>query len=477
MSTGRPPPLLTASVQQYYADPDVRTRLLEYCGAVPGAPPSAVYVAVLHPEGRPFPGWQQATRVPAVALTEHLSLEGDLSRSLWDTRNLIFVLDLDYQNVDFPANPFLYPAETFVKLEPAYRATRQVLVRFGLSPLVVMTGRGYHFIGRIPLNDPAIDMLASLVPDLPGWYEGYRDRHSRNIDATLDVRQARAASGLGLLIEYLAHRILRRSARSSRVPVVVNGTVVGSGPMGRECVSLDFSHVGDPLDTRTMRIAFSTYQWHRFRPDIFGPECERAGTLVALPRRGRGLLSMLMSGRTLDAARRSARRTSTALPIVADGVRRLVIEYESSRLAAFHRTFYGTGGRGESRAPRVDLETLLPCVAVALNSPNDLLLKPEHLQHLTRALLTCGWTARQIAELVCEYYESDFGWGDRWAVLHPRSRAEFDVRVFAGLIAMGLDTMIDFNCVSAQEKDICPRVGCPHDLRTDRDAFLARGHS
>jgi hypothetical protein len=476
MSTGRPPPIPTASVQQYYADSAVRARLLEYCGATPGAAPSAVYVTVLHPDGRPFPSWQQATRLPTVALMEHLSLGGDLSRSLWDTRNLIFVLDLDYQNVDLPAHPFLYPAETFVKLEPVYRATRQVLARFGLSPFVLMTGRGYHFTGRIPLDDPVIDTLASLVPDPPGWYEGYQDRHA-DIDATLDVRQARAASGLGLLIEYLAHRILRRSARSSQVPVAVNGTVVGSGPMGRECVSLDFSHVGDPVDTRNMRIAFSTYQGHRFRPDIFGPECERVGTLVALPRQRRGLLSMLVSGRTLDPARRIAGRTSTALPIVADGVRRLVIEYESSRLAAFHRTFYGTGGRGESRAPRVDLETLLPCVAVALNSPNDLLLKPEHLQHLTRALLTCGWTARQIAELVCEYYESDFGWGDRWAVLHPRSRAEFDVRVFAGLIAMGLDTMIDFNCVSAQEKDICPRVGCPHDLRTDRDAFLARGHS
>jgi hypothetical protein len=32
--------------------------------------------------------------------------------------------------------------------------------------------------------------------------------------------------------------------------------------------------------------------------------------------------------------------------------------------------------------------------------------------------------------------------------------------------------MIDFNCVSAQEKHICPGVGCPHDLRVDRERGL-----
>ena len=73
-----------------------------------------------------------------------------------------------------------------------------------------------------------------------------------------------------MLIEYLAHLVLHQARAFSAVPVVVNGTVVGRGPRGRECVSLDFSHVGDPLDTRLIRVAFGAYQWHRFRPDIFG---------------------------------------------------------------------------------------------------------------------------------------------------------------------------------------------------------------
>jgi hypothetical protein len=53
--------------------------------------------------------------------------------------------------------------------------------------------------------------------------------------------------------------------------------------------------------------------------------------------------------------------------------------------------------------------------------------------------------------------------------MDAQTRAEFDVRVFAGMVATGLDRGIDYNCVSAQEKSICPLApNCHHDLRDDR---------
>ena len=52
-------------------------------------------------------------------------------------------------------------------------------------------------------------------------------------------------------------------------------------------------------------------------------------------------------------------------------------------------------------------------------------------------------------------------------------RAEFDVRVFAGLVATGLDRMVDYNCVSAQQKGVCPGTGCAHDLRIERECLLS----
>ena len=55
--------------------------------------------------------------------------------------------------------------------------------------------------------------------------------------------------------------------------------------------------------------------------------------------------------------------------------------------------------------------------------------------------------------------------------------AEFDVRVFAGMIATGVDEGIDFNCRSAQEKGLCPGLVCTHDLRVDRERLLAQAHA
>jgi hypothetical protein len=71
-------------------------------------------------------------------------------------------------------------------------------------------------------------------------------------------------------------------------------------------------------------------------------------------------------------------------------------------------------------------------------------------------------------------YTHPHGWRDRWTQLDARTRAEFDVRVFAGLVVTGADELVDFNCRSAQEKWICPWVGCRHDLREDRDRLRAR---
>jgi len=248
--------------------------------------------------------------------------------------------------------------------------------------------------------------------------------------------------------------------------------VVGHGAYGRECVSLDFSHVGDPLDIRHFRVAFGPYQWHRTRPDIFGASAGDVPDLIALPRARRNLLAMLLGARTPAFAQRLARRSHARIPDIALGVGRLLDQYASSRLVRFHRAFNDPSAT--TAPPKLDRTSMPPCVSQALDMPNDLLLKPEHIQHLTRWLVSRGWRARQVAELVCSIYQEDHGWGACWAERDARTRAEFDVRVFGGMIATGLDQMIDFNCVSAQEKYICPRVGCQYDLRVDRDRAVAQ---
>jgi len=432
------------TVEEYYADAAVQTRIREYAGGVAGGALTAAFLATLGPPSAAPLMWESAVRWPAPAFDGTWPGDADVVRSLRDRESLIFLLEVDYLNPDRPATPFFRSAEVFARLEPAYRAVRDALESYAVYPFVLMTGRGYHFTGRIPLGHPVIEDLATIGESLPGWTPWM---------------------GLGCLIEYAAHRVMQSWDRTD-LPLVFNGTVVGRGGEGRECASLDFSYVGDPIDVRFVRTAFSAYQWHRLRPDLFGGAAARLPPLVALPRGAHPLAAVLERGRTLEAGRQLAHESSGGLPDVSPGITRLFADYRDSQLAQFHRHFHA-GLRVAVPGPLpVDLP---PCVMAGLSTPNDLLLKPEHIQHLTRMLLARGWPAARIARLLQQTYDADHHWGDRWTRrMNPAQRAQFDVRVFAGRVATGTDSLVDFNCVSAQEKGLCPRATCTHDLRRDR---------
>jgi hypothetical protein len=464
-----------ATARDYYRRPAVRARIREYCG-VSAESATCVSLAAMAP-GEPRPMWETAAHHPAAALDALLDAGSDVARSLLDRESLLVHLDLDHQNIDRPEEPFLHPADVFFKLEPVYRATRTVLRRFGITPLVLMTGRGYHFTGRLPLTHPLVDRLAALIPERPTWLATLDGRHPEGAPP-LDARHARAFGGLGLLIEYLAHLIIARATPRTAIPVMVNGTPVGRGLAGRECISIDLSYVGDPLDARYLRVAFGTYQLHHLRSDIFGAVvADETPVMAAIPRTAVSLFRLLMTTRLLDGAARLADHADAAIPDVASGVGALLVDYLASPLAAFHRAFYAERPHGAGAWPetydRLDLAALPPCVAWPLRHPNDLLLQPARIQHVVRALLADGWHPRHIAGLVHSRYARDFGWGSRWTRMDAASRADFDVRVFAGLIATGVDGSVDFNCVSAQEKGLCPHdPNCHHDLRDDRARLL-----
>ena len=226
-----------APSSRYYATPDVRARIVEYGGGSATAAPTAAYFATLPERRDTFLTWDHPVRWPARELPRLFRSTHDLARSLWDVENLVVFLDLDYQNVDAPGEPFVHPADVFLRLEPTFRATRRLFARAGLPVRAVMTGRGYHFVGVVPLVNPVVDALAALVPTTPGWFAGHLSRRPPAVDARMTERHARAYAGLGLLLEYASQRVIRASAAVSPLPVVVNGTIVGSGLAGREAVS------------------------------------------------------------------------------------------------------------------------------------------------------------------------------------------------------------------------------------------------
>jgi hypothetical protein len=462
---------LTVSAPEFYRNAAVRERVRQYCGGGGLRALTCRRLTAMSPHQH-TPTWEQAATYPPDALDELFSDGADIARSLWDTDHLLVHLDVDYHNIDFPAEPFTHPMEVLFKLEPVYRACRRVLAQFGLAPLGLVTGRGYHFTGRVPLDHVVIDRLAALAPATPAWHATIGRRQPSFVAKTLDARHARAYVGLGLLIEHLSHLIMRQASRRSPIPVVFNGTDVGQGLYGRECASLDFSYAGDPLDMRYIRVAFGTYQLHRFRPDIFGALASQLPPMISVPRGNATLSRLLTNMRTPAVAARLATRADTRLPIVTDGLSALLTHYLGSPLAAFHEQFYRVAPHPPQawaeHYDSVESQNLPPCVTWPLRQPNDLLLQPARLQHLTRGLMAAGWHPRHIAGLVHSRYAQDHDWGHRWSRMDRQTRAEFDVRVFAGMVATGLDRGVDYNCVSAQEKDICPWApDCRHDLRHD----------
>jgi hypothetical protein len=113
-------------------------------------------------------------------------------------------------------------------------------------------------------------------------------------------------------------------------------------------------------------------------------------------------------------------------------------------------------------------------VRFVLDHPNDWLLKPAALQHVVRVLTALGWSPSAIARRICHSYFQDCNWGDTWERLDPCNRAIFYTRLFAGMIATGLDKLIDFNCVSHQEKGYCMIPECSSNLIWYRDMLLGR---
>ena len=75
-----------------------------------------------------------------------------------------------------------------------------------------------------------------------------------------------------------------------------------------------------------------------------------------------------------------------------------------------------------------------------------------------------GGRTSEIVAAIRERFETDVAWGDSWVHRDRTYRAQFYVRLFAGLIDSGLDQLIDLNCVSHKEKGYCPGAWCSYNL-------------
>ncbi len=63
-----------------------------------------------------------------------------------------------------------------------------------------------------------------------------------------------AFAGLGLVLEFVAHRVLELAEPLCEIAVELTAEEAGPGSHGREVISIDLSEYGDPLYTRSIRL-------------------------------------------------------------------------------------------------------------------------------------------------------------------------------------------------------------------------------
>jgi hypothetical protein len=439
-------------IKEYYKNTNVVARMTEFLGGSSLEEATCVYVT----RSLELPDYSTFTKPPQ-ELRFFLDRGLDVSRSLWDEESLIAHVDIEYVNFDFSAEPYLRPLRAFSLQRPVETAVEKILLEYGIAPLHLLSGRGHHFLWTVKRGTPAFASLRRLGRMPPHLKHRYLSPNFLP-HKPLDIDLGAAFAGLGLILEYLAHRFKKEACSASEIPVELTAVRVGTQQCGSEVVSIDISEYGDPLDTRRIRIPFSAYYKSCLGND--GSDFSvRSPILFSIPLhecdRSQGVNLM----RDESAVAELAARASVQIPEQSKPMESLITAYENSVLARFHDWFYSEDHEPSDRWPetydRIRLADYPACIRHIFEHPNDLLLKPVTLRQVVRVMRAKGWHPRHIAGLLRSKYERDHGWGRAWFVYDAATRSDFYTRIFAGLLACGHDALSDFNCPSMKAIGLC----------------------
>jgi hypothetical protein len=440
----------------FYRDDAIRQRLIEFLGGETLDQVTAAYVT--HSDRSQF---RRDQLLPPKELDWFLERDLDIARSLADSESLIFHLDIEYVNFDSPAEAHLDPERAFAIQEPVVRVIECLLLHWGIRPLHILTGQGHHFVWRVGRHTALAKRLILLEP-APELRQECMEKVPPEFSHLIDAMAQSSFSAQSLIMEYVAQRIKQDAAPLMDIPVEITAVHVGPGRSGsREIVSVDISEYGDPLYSRMIRQPFTYYlkPWMQGLAD--DPALRSQIPLVRVVPLHEMDVRLALKVRLDEAEVRDlARRACVRIPEQTHGTSKLVEEYLTSPLRRFHQFFYSDHHDPKECWPQTYHQTpshiLPPCIRVLLDDPNDRLLKPAGMQLVTRSLLAKGWHPRHIAGLIRSKFENpDYGWGLDWGDYNAGVRADFYTRIFAGLRATGLDELVDYNCVSTQEKGFC----------------------
>ena len=212
--------------------------------------------------------------------------------------------------------------------------------QYRIEPLHVLSGRGHHFVWRIEQNSAVFGTLAEIGQGPPSLRATEQELHPPGGHA-VPLQLARAFAGLGLVMEFLAHRVKQIAAPLTKIPVELTAVEVGPSDHGREMISIDISEYGDPLYSRMLRVPFSVYlkPWQQpwgFDVDVLAD----LKPLFVIPLQGIDWREGISAMRDPRLAAELAAQVSTKIPDATYGTGKLLTDYWNSKLAQFHELFY-----------------------------------------------------------------------------------------------------------------------------------------
>lgn len=442
-----------AAIAAYYDASHVTDRILDYCGANGRGSMTAWRIGGYG--GRRRLGHEDGAPVlhDISALDELLRDGADVTRSLADHRGTLVQLDVDYySDSQSPGDAYRQPELVFQRLEPLYRTVLEVYGRYGLKPLVLATGRGYHFTFRVPFGTPLHADLVSVGNPCESLQSRYRAMAAHTERAVL---MGWGHDGAGRVLEFLGHEIVRRATARTEVPITLADV---PPPGGGAFACLDLSAYGDPLFERQARCAFSSNQ----KSGALGIAADWPFALT-LPRSPYDAAPLFSARMNVERAAALAATADVRIPD-ATSAPGLIADYQRSAIGRFHKEF-DSGPQMDSSAwihtyDELHAQEWPACVAVPLLYPNPSLLRPVYLRTVALVLWGLGWHPRSIAGLVRSKYERDHGWGAMWYRYDAAARAEFYVRLFCGAMACGIESSEAFTCESQERRGVCDPARC-----------------
>ena len=224
----------------YYRNPDVRARILEFLGGNGQHQPTCHYLTA----GDETAAYLNHRWLDS-ALGNLLDHGFEIFRSLWDETSLLADFDVEYVNFDDPAAAFIEPERIFELQQPVAETIARLLRDYGIAPLHLLSGRGHHFVWRIRRDSEPFRRLVDLGRGPHSLWTKEVKSH-RPEGKTVPEELARAFAGLGLIMEFLAYQTKEIAAAASAIPVELTALEVGPSERGREMISLDISEYRRP---------------------------------------------------------------------------------------------------------------------------------------------------------------------------------------------------------------------------------------